>query len=223
MTLPRTAAEVLSRHVLFEIESIDRLYLNLYVPELQRVGQVVGFLTRHLGFEIPSTRSGRAAEQGVRRSDQTVCRRAPAAAGRFRQGATQGRCAAAVPGPLRRVGAGAVHRSGPGEDDHLPDRVSAQPDHRSGLSVDRPGHGDGQPVLRLRRRRRLRPVLHQVRRACAFPRTRPKQAPRGARVVRCCSTVLPAVRVELLVRTQAACTRCVRRSRGALGVLSWAR
>src|SRR5215204_4752175 len=55
MTLPRTAAEVLARHVLFEIESIDRLYLNLYVPELQRVGQVVGFLTRHLGFEIPST------------------------------------------------------------------------------------------------------------------------------------------------------------------------
>ena len=42
-------------HVVFEIESIDRLYLNLYVPELQRVGQVVGFLTRHLGFEIPST------------------------------------------------------------------------------------------------------------------------------------------------------------------------
>ena len=55
MTLPRTAADVLARHVLFEIESIDRLYLNLYVPELQRVGQVVGFLTRHLGFEIPST------------------------------------------------------------------------------------------------------------------------------------------------------------------------
>jgi hypothetical protein len=55
MTIPRTAADVLARHVLFEIESIDRLYLNLYVPELQRVGQVVGFLTRHLGFEIPST------------------------------------------------------------------------------------------------------------------------------------------------------------------------
>jgi hypothetical protein len=55
MTLPRTAADVLSRHVVFEIESIDRLYLNLYVPELQRVGQVVGFLTRHLGFEIAST------------------------------------------------------------------------------------------------------------------------------------------------------------------------
>ena len=41
--------------MVFEVESIDRLYLNLYVPDLQRVGQVVGFLTRHLGFEIPST------------------------------------------------------------------------------------------------------------------------------------------------------------------------
>lgn len=39
----------------FEIESIDRLYLNVYVPELQRVGQVIGFLTRHRGFEIAST------------------------------------------------------------------------------------------------------------------------------------------------------------------------
>ena len=52
MTLPRTAADVLAKHVVFEVESIDRLYLNLYVPDLQRVGQVVGFLTRHLGFEL---------------------------------------------------------------------------------------------------------------------------------------------------------------------------
>jgi hypothetical protein len=55
MTLPRTAAEVLASHVVFEVESIDRLYLNVYVPELQRVGQVVGFLTRHRGFDIAST------------------------------------------------------------------------------------------------------------------------------------------------------------------------
>lgn len=55
MTLPRTAADVLSEHVVFEVESIDRMYLNVYVPELQRVGQVVGFLTWHRGFEIAST------------------------------------------------------------------------------------------------------------------------------------------------------------------------
>src|SRR4051812_34057408 len=55
MTPPRTAAEVLSRHVLFEIESIDRLYLNIYDPELQRIGQVVGLLTRHRGYQSAAT------------------------------------------------------------------------------------------------------------------------------------------------------------------------
>ena len=32
MTLPRTVADVLTDHVVFEIESIDRMYLNVYVP-----------------------------------------------------------------------------------------------------------------------------------------------------------------------------------------------
>ncbi len=30
MTLPRSAADVLADYVLFEIEAIDRMYLNLY-------------------------------------------------------------------------------------------------------------------------------------------------------------------------------------------------
>ena len=32
MTLARTAAEVLTERVVFEVESIDRMYLNVYVP-----------------------------------------------------------------------------------------------------------------------------------------------------------------------------------------------
>src|SRR5260221_602063 len=35
MTLPRSVADVLDRHVTFEIESIDRIYLNVYQPRLQ--------------------------------------------------------------------------------------------------------------------------------------------------------------------------------------------
>jgi hypothetical protein len=35
MTLPRTVADVLSDHVAFEVECIDRMYLNVYVPQLQ--------------------------------------------------------------------------------------------------------------------------------------------------------------------------------------------
>jgi len=55
MTLPRSAAEVLSGHVVFELESIDRLYCNLYVPQLQRAEGIVGFIRGHLGQPIAST------------------------------------------------------------------------------------------------------------------------------------------------------------------------
>jgi hypothetical protein len=55
MTLPRSVADVLSDHVVFELESIDRLYCNLYVPQLQRAEGIVGFIRGHLGRPIAST------------------------------------------------------------------------------------------------------------------------------------------------------------------------
>ncbi len=54
MTLPRTAADVLSGHVSLEVESIDRMYLNLYVPQLQRELGVVGFFKGHRGMAFAS-------------------------------------------------------------------------------------------------------------------------------------------------------------------------
>ena len=35
MSLPRTVAEVIRRHVTLEVEGIDRMYLNVYGPRLQ--------------------------------------------------------------------------------------------------------------------------------------------------------------------------------------------
>jgi hypothetical protein len=55
MTLPRSVTDVLSDHVVFELESIDRLYCNLYVPQLQRAEGIVGFIRGHLGQPIAST------------------------------------------------------------------------------------------------------------------------------------------------------------------------
>jgi hypothetical protein len=46
--------DVLEGHVALEIECVDRLYLNAYVPNLQVGGQVVRFLRDHLGHQIPS-------------------------------------------------------------------------------------------------------------------------------------------------------------------------
>jgi hypothetical protein len=54
MTVARTAADVLSEHVTLEIQSIDRMYLNLYVPPLQRALGVVGFFKHHRGLPFAS-------------------------------------------------------------------------------------------------------------------------------------------------------------------------
>jgi len=49
-----TVNDVLDGHVGLDLECLDRVYLNGYVPNLQVGGQVVSFLTAHLGFPIPS-------------------------------------------------------------------------------------------------------------------------------------------------------------------------
>lgn len=55
MTLPRSAADVLSEHVTFEVECIDRMYLNVYVPQLQRDLGLIGYLRGRLGCPVAST------------------------------------------------------------------------------------------------------------------------------------------------------------------------
>src|SRR6516162_6401197 len=49
-----TVNDLLDGHVGLDIECLDRIYLNGYVPNLQVGGQVVSFLTQHLGNPIPS-------------------------------------------------------------------------------------------------------------------------------------------------------------------------
>jgi len=49
-----TVNDVLDGHVVLDVECLDRIYLNGYVPNLQVGGQVVSFLTQHLGNPIPS-------------------------------------------------------------------------------------------------------------------------------------------------------------------------
>jgi hypothetical protein len=55
MTLPRSVADVLADHVVFEIECIDRMYCNVYVPQLQHAGGLLGYIQRQLGLPIAST------------------------------------------------------------------------------------------------------------------------------------------------------------------------
>ena len=55
MTVARSVGDVLTEHVQFEIECIDRMYLNVYVPHLQFAAGLVGYVQRQLGLPIAST------------------------------------------------------------------------------------------------------------------------------------------------------------------------
>jgi hypothetical protein len=51
----KSIAEILTNHVTFELEAIDRMYLNAYVPSLQTGAGFVYFVKTQLGVRVPST------------------------------------------------------------------------------------------------------------------------------------------------------------------------
>ena len=53
--IAHNVAELLDRHVVLDVEGIDRLYLNAYQPMLQTGGGVVAFFKGHRGAAVAST------------------------------------------------------------------------------------------------------------------------------------------------------------------------
>ena len=74
-----SVSDVLDGHVALDVECLDRIYLNAYVPKLQVAGQVVTFMKDHLGMPIPSPavmeRIGNRFRDAVKRF--AVARRVP--------------------------------------------------------------------------------------------------------------------------------------------------
>ena len=55
MSIARSVADVLSDHTTLELECVDRMYLNLYVPLLQTPGGVAHYLHDVCGYQVPSS------------------------------------------------------------------------------------------------------------------------------------------------------------------------
>ena len=55
MSITQNVATILKDHVTLEVEGMDRMYLNVYVPRLQWEQGVVGFFQRHLGQPVASS------------------------------------------------------------------------------------------------------------------------------------------------------------------------
>jgi hypothetical protein len=55
LQLPHTVADILRKHVTLEVEGIDRMYLNVYMPRLQTDFGVAGFFRKHRGALFASS------------------------------------------------------------------------------------------------------------------------------------------------------------------------
>src|SRR3954464_13640960 len=55
MSVPRSVAVALADHVTLEVEGIDRMYLNVYIPGLQREQGVACFFRFHRGHQFASS------------------------------------------------------------------------------------------------------------------------------------------------------------------------
>ena len=60
MSLPRSVADVIDQHVTLELESLDRVYLNVYQPNLQTPRAVFWFLRQFHGEGAVSSLKMRA-------------------------------------------------------------------------------------------------------------------------------------------------------------------
>jgi hypothetical protein len=56
MNMPQNVAELQREKVVMELEGIDRMYLNAYVPQLTTAAGIAGFVRKHLGYRFASTK-----------------------------------------------------------------------------------------------------------------------------------------------------------------------
>src|SRR3954453_4877961 len=162
MSVPQSVAEILNQHVTFELECIDRMYLNVYVPALQCEPGIVKFFRSHLGHPFassalmePMTRSFVAAIERFAVQEQIPVVQ-------FRKGQRKDDVMAEHLARFDKP-EGIVMLGKAQENTCLPDTEAAQSANGQELSVDRAVHGDGQSVLLVLSGPRLRSVLPQVR------------------------------------------------------------
>ena len=67
LTLPKNVAELQDENVVFELECIDRMYLNLYVPQLASAPGVAAYFRGYKGHRFASTKEAVAMSERFRR------------------------------------------------------------------------------------------------------------------------------------------------------------
>ncbi len=161
MTVARSVADVLTDHVRFEVECVDRMYLNVWVPRLAYGGGVAGFFVGHRGHAYASTAlmdsmakafvtdiHGFISSRGLELVHFAKGQRKDEVTQQVLAEFTEPEGCSTWGGRRRSQGCGVPNAGTTG--------------HRRQLRVAGAFHGVHQLLLLLLRGRRLRPVLHQV-------------------------------------------------------------
>jgi hypothetical protein len=70
--LAKSVAELQSENVSFELECIDRMYLNLYVPQLSSAAGVASYFRHYKGQRFASTKDALAMSERFWSSPENV-------------------------------------------------------------------------------------------------------------------------------------------------------
>ena len=153
MKVARSVAEVLAEHTTLTLECIDRMYLNVYVPLLQRAAGAAYFFRKMRGAAVPSSALMAPMTQRFVDAIKSFAARNQIEIVSFRRGERKDDRTRQY---LRNWSGGegvSLHRQGAGEGEGSTHRAPPRPRHRRHLPVAGRFDGDGQPLLLLRRRR----------------------------------------------------------------------
>jgi len=75
MKITRSLAELQQEHVVLELECIDRMYLNAYVPQLTTEGGIAAFCRGYLGHRFASTKQAIALTEAFVKAIHTFIQR----------------------------------------------------------------------------------------------------------------------------------------------------
>jgi hypothetical protein len=115
MKIPQAVAAILRDHVTLELECLDRLYLNVSVPQLQYAGSVAAFLKERRGAVVVSTALVKPMTEAFVAGIQAFATQQGIPLVHFRRGQRKDDVAKEYLARFTGTEGGAVHRGGAGE------------------------------------------------------------------------------------------------------------
>ncbi len=138
MSVPRTVADVIRKHVTLEVEGIDRMYLNVYQPKLQTDSGVVAFFRFHREQPVASSALMEPMSNGLhQRTSMPLPRSNDVPLVPFEKEQRKDDVAAEYRARFSEARRRPLPRQGPGKGAGLPHRETDQCGHGQEVSLDR--------------------------------------------------------------------------------------